>query len=98
MTHSSKLALVPLHLTELCGSRGDFGASEEHLVVLGQVLALVSNRSYEMIDNHCFDLTKIRFPAVFGHRILPSTREGEFASRKFLPTSKLIPFFSVTEI
>ena len=35
VTHSSKLALVPLHLVELGGSCGDFGASEEHLVVLG---------------------------------------------------------------
>ena len=35
MTHGSKLALVPLNLTELGGSCGDFRASEEHLVVLG---------------------------------------------------------------
>ena len=35
VTYSSKLALVPLNLAELGGSRGDFGASEEHLVVFG---------------------------------------------------------------
>ncbi len=32
MTHGT---LVPLNLTELGGSCGDFRASEEHLVVLG---------------------------------------------------------------
>ncbi len=35
MTHGSKLILVPLDLTELGGSCGDFRASEEHLVVFG---------------------------------------------------------------
>jgi hypothetical protein len=35
MTHSSKLTLVPLNLTELGGSCVDFRTSEEHLVVFG---------------------------------------------------------------
>ena len=35
MTHSTKLALVTLDLTELGGPRGDFGASEEHLIMFG---------------------------------------------------------------
>ncbi|MCG3770760.1 MAG: hypothetical protein JW384_01938 [Nitrosomonadaceae bacterium] len=35
MTHSTKLALIPLNLTELGGSCGDFRASEEHRVMFG---------------------------------------------------------------
>jgi hypothetical protein len=97
VAHSSQLALVPLNLTEFGKSGRDFRASEEHLVMLGQVFALVSNRSYEVIDNHRFDLTKIRLPAVLGNRILASTFEGEFSSCKFLPTTKLIPFIGCTE-
>ena len=97
MTHGTKLALIPLNLTELGGSCGDFRASEEHLVMLGKTFALMSNRSYEVIDNHRFDLAKIRLPAVARHRILASTFEGEFSSRKLLPTTKLIPFISCTE-
>ena len=35
MTHSSKLSLVPLDLTELGWPRRHFRASEEHLVMFG---------------------------------------------------------------
>ena len=97
VTHSSKLTLVPLNLAELDGSCGDFRASEEHLVVLGQVFALMSNGSHEMIDDHCFDLAKIRFPAVLGHRIFTRTFERELVSSKFVLTTKLIPLISGTE-
>ena len=92
VAHSSKLALIPLHLTELGRPGRDLRASEEHLVVLGKIFALMSNRSYEVIDNHRFDLAKIRFPAVARHRIFASAFEGEFGSCKLLPTTKLIPF------
>ncbi len=83
MTHSSKLALVPLHLTKLSRARRNLRTSKEHLVVLGKAFALMSNRSYEVIDNHRFDLTKIRPPAVARHRIFASAFEGEFSSHKF---------------
>ncbi len=83
MTHSSKLPLVPLNFTELGWSRRSLRAIEEHLVVLGKVFALVLNRSDETIDNHCFDVTKIRFPAVLGHRIFARAPKGEFGSCKF---------------
>jgi hypothetical protein len=92
MTHSSKLLLVPLNLTELGWSRGSLRASKEQLVVLGQVFALVSNRSYEMIDHHCFDVSKIRVPAVLGHRVFERAPKREFAPCKFLLTTKLVPF------
>ncbi len=45
MTHTSKLSLVPLNFTELCWTRRSLRTSEERLVVLGKVFALVSNRS-----------------------------------------------------
>jgi hypothetical protein len=97
MTHSSKLPLVPLNFTELGWSRGTLRASEESLVELGKVFALVSNRSDGMIDNHCCDVTKIRFPAVLGHRIFARAPEREFGSCKFLATTKLILFIGCTE-
>ncbi len=90
MTHGPKLSLAPLNFTELCWTRRSLRTSEEHFVVLGKVLSLVSNRSYEMIDHHRFDVTKIRVPAVFGHRIFVRTFLGKFGSCKFLSTTKLI--------
>jgi hypothetical protein len=97
MTHGSKLSLVPLNFTELCWTRRSLRTSEEHLVVLGKIFALVPNRSNEMSDHHRFDVPKIRVPAVLGHRIFARAFEGEFVSGKFLPTTKLIPFIGCTE-
>jgi hypothetical protein len=82
MTHSSKPPLVPLNFTDLGWSRRNLRASEEHFVVLGKVLALV---------------TKIRFPAVLGHRIFVRAPKRDFGSCKFLPATKLIPFIGCTE-
>ena len=38
------------------------------------------DRSDEMINNHRFDLAKIRFPAVLGHRVFTRTFERELGS------------------
>ncbi len=92
MTHGSKLLLVPLNFTELCWIRRSLRTSEEYLVVLGKVFALVSNRSNEMIDHHCFDVTKIRVPAVLGHRVFARASKREFVPCKVLLTTKLVPF------
>jgi hypothetical protein len=52
----------------------------------------VPDRSDEVIDHHCFDLSKIRVPAVIGHRIFAGETKGELGSRKLLPTAKLVSF------
>ena len=91
VAHCSKLALVPLYLTKFSRPRRYLRTSKEHLVVLGKAFALVSNRSGEVIDDHSFDLTKIRFPAVARHRIFASVFEGESSCCPWHGITPVIP-------